>query len=150
MTAKQEPDGTWISVPRPHPSTIRLAKHGGSGQQVRDNENGKTLGEMGFKTDDTLAIHRVANTTASKMPLLTPENKINARATAVFSQIFERYAIDDPDDPEKGRVITVEGMYKYVEDATGEKNGTASVEKIMACDSNMDGKISRKDFLFFY
>lgn len=41
-------------------------------------------------------------------------------------------------------------MYKYVEDATGEKNATNAVTTIMGYDSNQDGKMSLKDFLYFY
>ena len=91
---------------------------------------------MGFKNDETLTIYKKTNLTSSKMPLLTPENKINARAKATFTQIFERYAINDPDDAESERVITEEGMYKYVFDATGEANSTNSVSTIMSYDSN--------------
>ena len=84
------------------------------------------------------------------MPLLTSDNKINARAKSVFTQIFERYAIDDPEDASSERVITTQGMFKYVEDATGEANSVDSVTKIMSYDSNQDGKMSLKDFLYFY
>lgn len=47
-------------------------------------------------------------------------------------------------------MITEEGMYKYVFDATGEANSTNSVNTIMGYDSNQDGKMSLKDFLYFY
>lgn len=60
---------------------------------------------MGFKRDEVLTIYKKQTTTQSKMPLLTSDNKINARAKAVFTQIFERYAIEDPDDPTQGLVL---------------------------------------------
>ena len=41
----------------------------------------------------------------SKMPFLTADNKLNARARHVFTGIFERYAIVDPDQPEGGEKI---------------------------------------------
>lgn len=149
MTFKQEPDGSWRNVLRPHPWTIRLAKLGGS-VQIKDSDNGKTLADMMFKNDEVLTIYKKQTNTASKMPLLTPENKINARAKAVFTQIFERYAEEDPDDPTQERVITERGMYKYVEDATGEANAEGPVANIMSYDSNHDKKMSLKDFLYFY
>ena len=54
-------------------------------KRLTENDNGKTLAEMGFKNDETLTIYKKTNLTSSKMPLLTPENKINARAKATFT-----------------------------------------------------------------
>ena len=41
-------------------------------------------------------------------------------------------------------------MFKYVEDATSEKNAVNAVTTIMGYDSNQDGKMTLKDFLYFY
>lgn len=82
----------------PHPWTIRINKFAGQ-VAIRDNDNGKTLAELGFKSNEVLSVYKKGNSSVSKMPLLDSENKLNERAKFLFTQIFERYAIDDPSDP---------------------------------------------------
>ena len=97
MAYKQVSDNNWEQQPIPHPWTLRVVKTLGN-TTLKDTDNGKTLSELGFKSDTQLQVFKKGAQSVSKMPLLTPENKLNDRAKFHFTKIFERYAIPDPDD----------------------------------------------------
>ena len=99
---------------------------------------------MGFGPSEVLAVYKKATTSVSKFPLLTPENKLNERAKHVFSGIFDRYAIDDPDDDSLSskKVIMETQAFQYVRDATGLDSVAPGVASIMGYDSNQDGKMT--------
>lgn len=88
--------------------------------------------------------------TNSKFPLLDAQNKINEHATFLFTQIFFRYAIEDPDNPDGEKVIMRPQAYKYVQDATGVQEVTTGTDGIMKYDRDGDGKMTLEDFLYFY
>lgn len=47
------------------------------------------------------------------MPLLDANNKLNERATFLFTLIFDRYATEDPSDPTQ-KVIMEKELTAYV------------------------------------
>ena len=104
---------------------------------------------MGLKGSETLSVFKKSAQSVSKMPLLTPENKLNERATSVFAGIFEWYAVEDPEDAGK-KVISEAECTKYVQDATGQKQVDQGVAHILGFSSTKDGKMSLADFLYFY
>lgn len=53
--------------------------------ELRDKDNGKTLAELGFKSNEALIVRKKATQSVSKMPLLTAEGKLNERAKFVFT-----------------------------------------------------------------
>jgi len=135
-------------VPPPHPWTIKLTSFA-SQVRIEDSDNGRTLGELNFKANETLSIFKKGTQAVSAMPLLTKENKLNDRAQFLFTQIFERYAIEDPDDPTQ-KVLDYGATTAYVQGATGEKIVDKGVQHLMQFDSNSDGKLTLQDFLYFY
>ena len=65
--------------------------------------------------------------------------------------MFDKYAKVDEDQPDR-QVMTAEETRLFVGDATLEecKLDDARIKKIMAWDSDGDGKMTREDFLSFY
>lgn len=83
------------------------------------------------------------------MPLITTGNEINERAKYLFTQIFERYAIEHPEDADK-KVMMRTQMILYVQHATGVAEVSSGVDSIMLYARNEVGKMHLEDFLCFY
>lgn len=92
MSCRQKTDGSWETVTAPHPWTLRVCRYS-STQDIRETDNGKTLGELGFKPNETLNVFKKGIQSTSTMPLLTMENKLNGRANYLFTYLFELFAI---------------------------------------------------------
>ena len=68
-------------------------------QGITDLDNGKTLAELNFKKNETINLYKKQVTTTSNMPLLNPDNRLNARATDLFTNLFNMFAVEDPSKP---------------------------------------------------
>ena len=148
---RQGPDGKMEQVlPVPHPMQLRLNRFQGS-TSLKEDQNGQTMRDLNFKANETFSVMQVSLYGASNVPLLTPDlTELNPRSQSVFSQIFDRYSIADPEQPDR-QVMTVEEVKSFVE-CSEEKavDDVTLVGQIMAWDADADGKITREDFITFY
>lgn len=88
----------------------------------------------------------------SKVPLVNEDGTdINERAYFIFSELFEMYAIEDPDEPTR-KIMRIEEITAFIKGATKEtcSRDDSRVIFISGFDSNGDGKIEKDDFINFY
>ena len=52
---------------------------------LKDNDNGKTLADLNFSTNEVLSVCKKTSFAVSKVPLITAEGKINEMAKHVFT-----------------------------------------------------------------
>ena len=83
------------------------------------------------------------------MPLITADNQMNERSKHVFSQMFDRYAIEHPEDPSK-KIMTFKELQTYVQHCTGVTEVTKGVTEIMTWGKEEKGKMNCEEFLTFY
>ena len=57
LSWQQGLDNNWVQVLVPHPWTIRLTKFAGQ-VPIKDHDNGKTLSEMGFQSNELLSLFK--------------------------------------------------------------------------------------------
>jgi|LauGreDrversion4_2_1035121.scaffolds.fasta_scaffold2220686_1 hypothetical protein len=62
-------DGNYVQDLPCHPCSVKLYRSSG-GYELKDNENGKTLGELKFKTNEVLIASRRNIYTSVNVPLL--------------------------------------------------------------------------------
>jgi len=76
---------------------------------------------------------------------------INARAYFIFSELFEMYAIEDPDEPTR-KIMRIDEICTFIKGATKEtcRKDDNRVLFIASFDSNSDGKLEKDDFIRFY
>lgn len=85
------------------------------------------------------------------MPLLTMENRLNARAEYLFTYLFNRFAInDDPDNPDGNKVMGDKETIAFAKYLIGSDAVDGAYRTLMNWDSNGDGKLTLKDILLFY
>lgn len=77
---------------------------------------------------------------------------INERAKFIFDQMFQSYAVEDPERPGV-KVMNIDEVCLFIMGATHEtcdKMDKRAIDIMANFDSNKDGKIDRDDFIEFY
>jgi hypothetical protein len=88
----------------------------------------------------------------SKVPLLNEEGSdINDRATSIFTELFDMFAVEDPDFEGK-KIMTDVQVAEYIRKATKEPclPTDMRVLKFFDYDKDKDGKLVCEDFIAFY
>jgi len=114
--------------------------------------NGSTLAELKFKQTESISVSSKGFQSVSKVPLVNEDGTdINERAYFIFSELFEMYAIEDPDEPTR-KIMRIEEITAFIKGATKEtcSRDDSRVIFISGFDSNGDGKIEKDDFINFY
>ena len=76
--------------------------------EIKDEQNGELFSQLRLNVNETINVSIKTSTTISKFPLLNEDHSdINDRLKFVFNELFDRYAIDDPEVKE-GKVMTAE------------------------------------------
>ena len=107
---------------------------------------------MKFKSNESLSVTSKGFQSVSKVPLVNEEgNDINERAYFIFSELFEMYAIEDPDEPTR-KVMRIDEICAFIKGATKEncRRDDTRVTFIAGFDSNGDEKLEKDDFIRFY
>lgn len=76
---------------------------------------------------------------------------INARAYFIFKELFDMYAIEDPDLPGR-KIMTPSEIAEFIKKATLEPChlSDSRIFEFLKFDKDQDGKIDLEDFLAFY
>lgn len=101
-------DGSYVQDLRCHPSSVKLYRSGG-GYELKDNENGKTLGELRFKTNEVLIASRRNVYSSLIVPLLNlDKSDLSGRAKYIFTKWFNDCSdLSDPSDPNSKRLMNL-------------------------------------------
>lgn len=146
-------DGTFELETPPHPCSLKLTRATTLNKTIGDSENGTTLGDLSIKTGELLTVCTKGFNSVSKYPLLNDEKTdLNARAIDIFSQIFNSYAVSDPEKPKEGLYMRNTEVTNFVKGSTNEncEINDHRVQTILSFSSKKDGKLTREDFLNFY
>jgi hypothetical protein len=123
-----------------------------TGAAIKEIQNGSTLAELKFKANESLSITSKGYQSVSKVPLVNEDGTdINERAYFIFSELFEMYAIEDPDEPNR-KIMRIDEICDFIKGATKEtcRRDDTRVLFIANFDSNGDGKLEKDDFIRFY
>lgn len=127
------------------PKYLKLQRS--EGKTIKDTEHGRTLGELGFTSNETITALKVnIQEEVPNAPLIGPDNKLTERAKKIFDEWFDLYS------NEEGR-MTRETCCLFIKGCTGEHPSVTDeriVNLFKAYDGNSDGFIERHEFLTFY
>lgn len=94
------------------PKYLKLEK--GSGRVLRDIENGKTLGELGFSNNEVITAYKIQiEEEVANAPLIGPDGKLSEKARSIFNEWFDMYS-DETDG------MTKETCALFIKGCTGE------------------------------
>ena len=119
----------------------------GTSKIIKDTENGKTLAQLGLKSNDQLSAYKIhIEEEIPNAPLTGPDGKLTEKARAIFNEWFDMYS------DENGQ-MTKETCGNFIKGCTGETppaNDDRILNLFKTYDTNNDGKIERADFMIFY
>ncbi len=125
------------------PKYLKIEK---GGKVIKDTENGRTLGELGFQTNEYIIAEKNDVKEVIPQAELIINGKLNEKALKIFNEWFDMYS------NEEGR-MTRETCSLFIRGCTGEP-ATVNDERITGLfnmyDRNKDGYIEREEFLEFY
>lgn len=94
------------------PQYLKLELNGG--RVVKDLENGKTLAQLGFQSNDFVTAYKiVVEEEIPKAPLVGPDGKLTERATQIFNEWFDMYS-------DETGVMTKETCALFIKGCTNE------------------------------
>lgn len=65
-------------------------------KSIKDTENGKTLGELGFQSHEILTAEKIQLVEdIPHAPLVTPQGQLTEKAAKIFNEWFDMYSNDD-------------------------------------------------------
>ena len=127
------------------PKYLKLEK--GQNRVLKDTENGKTLGELGFQNNETITAYKIyLEEEVTNAPLIGPDNNLTEKAKQIFNEWYDMYS-------DENNIMTMETCCLFIKGCTGEfptVQDDRIVKLFRAYDSNKDGKIERHEFLTFY
>ena len=137
-----------------HPSLIRLFRAVGC-LDIKETENGKTLGELKFKRNELLTAYRRSVYGATKAPLLNfDKTDLSERARQIFTEWFITCSeLEDPMDPNSRRLMGAQGALRFIREATDEEvreSDRQLTSMFEAYDQDRDGFLELEDFLSFW
>ena len=114
---------------------------------IRDNENGKTLAQLGIQSGDQVTAYKVqVEEEVVNAPLIGQDGKLSEKAKQIFNEWFDMYSNDNDK-------MTKDTCALFIKGCTGEQP-SANDDRIQNLfkmyDSNNDGFIEREEFLMFY
>jgi hypothetical protein len=145
---------TYIQNQPVHPSLIRLFRAVGC-LDIKEIENGKTLGELKFKRNELLTAYRRSVYGATKSPLLNfDKTDLSERARQIFTEWFNTCSeLEDPMDPNSRRLMGAPGALRFIREATDEEVSESDrqlTSMFEVYDRDRDGVLELEDFLSFW
>lgn len=145
---------TYIQNKPVHPSLIRLFRAVGC-IDIKESENGKTLGELRFKRNELLTAYRRSVYGAAKAPLLNfDRSDLSERARQIFTEWFYNCSeLEDPMDTNSRRLMDLIGAQRFTREATDEEvsvNDRQLTSMFETYDLDRDGFLELEDFLSFW
>ena len=113
---------------------------------IKENENGKTLAQLGLQSGETLTAYKLqVEEEVVNAPLTGPDGQLTEKAKEIFNEWFDMYS-------DNGK-MTKETCSLFIKGCTGEQpspNDDRIGTLFKMYDSNNDGFIEREEFLLFY
>jgi len=114
-------------------------------REIKDGDNGKTIGELRIRNGDTLIVSKQSNTNIPKAPLFMPDGELNPKVAKIFLTWFHKFAKEGKMNPEGCAAF----IHSCIND--GCKADDDRVKETFAkFDSDKDGFLDENDFLEFY
>jgi len=114
-------------------------------REIRDNENGKTIGEIRIKNGETLSASKRATPAIPQANLIEPDGSLNPLAKKIFVEWFTTFSEDGKMSPDH--------CAAFIHSCTGDycKGDDKRVKEVFATyDDDKDGYLSLENFLDFY
>lgn len=112
--------------------------------EIKDNENGKTVGDIRLKTGQYLTVQKRPTPPIQEAELLI-DNKFTTQADRVFRDLFAKYSKDGK--------MNQEDLASFVSATTGE-TVTANDNRVKSTmqqhDTDKDGFLTTENFIDFY
>ena len=122
---------------------VKLVRSGN--KEIKDNENGKTLGDIRIRNGETLTASRRPTPPIPQANLLMPDGSLAPAARKVFTEWFEMFS-------ENGK-MTPEGCANFIHSCTNDncKADDKRVKEVFSTyDSDHDGIMTLENFIEFY
>ena len=127
------------------PKYLKLSRS--DGKAIKDTENGRTLGELGFSTSEHLTAFKInIEEEVTFAPLVTTAGRLTEKTSVIFNEWFDLYS------DENGQ-MSKETCALFIKGCTGEQPSVTDdriLNLFKAYDSNSDGFIERHEFITFY
>jgi len=115
-------------------------------KELKDTDNGKTIGELMQKRSSTLTLDKKNMDDIPKAPLVTEDNKLTPKAKVAFTEIFNKFAKDGK--------MNNEGAAQFIQNTTGEPSVAACDTRVKMLfanfDTDKDGFLDADGFCEFY
>lgn len=119
-----------------------------NGYAIKEQDNGKTLDELGFKNHDIVTVSKLYTSDygVEAAPLIDPmTNKLTDRVRMIFSEWYDLYSNQDG-------VMTPESATRFILGAINEvvSKDDSRVKILFSQDANGDGILEREEFISWY
>jgi len=123
---------------------VRLIRYSTS-SEIKDIDNGKTLSELNFKSNETLTANKQNLGNIPKAPLINPDKSLTPEAIGIFGEWFDAFSHED--------LMTPEDCVEFIRSCTDDKCKTSDsrVKNLFQNhDHDNDGKVDKSGFVEFY
>lgn len=125
--------------------SMRLYRYSNNNQEIKDNENGRTLGELRIRNGETIQAQRKPTPYVQQVALTNSDGSLVDGAKAIFTEMFEKFS-------ENGKMAP-EGCAAFIHSCTNDncKGDDRRVKEVFEkWDHDKDGFLVLDNFLDFY
>ena len=125
--------------------SMRLFRFSNNNQEIKDNENGRTLGELRIRNGETIQAQRKPTPYVQQVTLTNPDGSIVDDAKIIFTEMFHKFA-------ENGKMNS-DGCGAFIHSCTNDncKGDDRRVKEVFdKWDTDKDGFLVLDNFLDFY
>ncbi len=128
-------------------SSAECIKMSVGNKELKDTDNGKTIGEFVKKSSGVLTLEKKNMDDIPKEPLLTEDFQLTVKAKAAFTEIYKKFA-------NKESKMDAEAAAAFIQNTTGEGTVLATDGRIKmlfaSFDKDNDGMLDLDGFFDFY
>ena len=128
-------------------SSAECIKMSVGNKELKDTDNGKTIGELVKKRSGVLTLDKKNMDDIPKEPLMTEDFQFTEKARAAFADVFNKFA-------SKEGKMDAEAAAAFIQNTTGEGTVAATDGRIKmlfsSFDKDKDGQLDLDGFLDFY
>ena len=125
--------------------SMKLYRFSNNNQEIKDNENGRTLGELRIRNGETIQAQRKPTPYVQQVALTNPDGSIVDDAKVIFTEMFHKFA-------ENGK-MSPDGCASFIHSCTNDncKGDDRRVKEVFEkWDHDKDGFLLVENFLDFY
>ena len=124
---------------------VKIAKMGGKQDEISEQDNGKTLRELGIKSGARLTATKLNDDSIKQDPLIGTDGELNPKARVIFEEWFDRFSEDGVMEPKDAAAF----IRSCTDDGCRADDGRVK-SLFRSYDHDRDGKLTKEEFLEFY